>query len=331
MKKTIAQSFVFAAILSALYMAGCGLDSEVSRVSNNNILKAENTIITCTDGKDNDGDGLTDCDDPDCKAMGTTEIPGPGATVCPEIENTVYACSDGIDNDGNGYTDCKDNNCKKTTACCVPTGPENTLEACSDGIDNDCNGYLDCNDNSCKKLAVCCVPTGPETSLDACSDGVDNDCDGYIDCKDRSCSGDGKSYDGDPDEEAKAYCSGSYSVSEEPENTETACQDKADNNLNGLIDCDDPDCKTFAFCQNLTREPPERPGAFTSLPENEKMGYIVQEYTYCTDGIDNDKNGRTDCDEYRCHILSIQSRKFKGTIFEPYMFACDEDGTDTVQ
>jgi len=38
----------------------------------------ENGSLTCTDGIDNDGDGLIDCDDPDCQAL-----PNDGCTICP--------------------------------------------------------------------------------------------------------------------------------------------------------------------------------------------------------------------------------------------------------
>ena len=50
----------------------------------------------CDDGIDNDGDGLVDCEDPDCA----------GSPECiPEI------CDDALDNDGDGLTDCEDSEC----------------------------------------------------------------------------------------------------------------------------------------------------------------------------------------------------------------------------
>ena len=47
----------------------------------------------CDDSQDNDGDGLTDCLDPDCP-------------FCPEI------CDDGVDNDRDRLIDCKDPDCQ---------------------------------------------------------------------------------------------------------------------------------------------------------------------------------------------------------------------------
>ena len=63
----------------------------------------------CTDGIDNDGDGLIDCDDSDdCgDDPACTEPP-----LDPEI------CDDGIDNDGDGLTDCLDRlDCRQHPAC----------------------------------------------------------------------------------------------------------------------------------------------------------------------------------------------------------------------
>jgi hypothetical protein len=50
----------------------------------------------CSDGEDNDEDGLTDGDDPDCE-FGTDNDEGPG--LGPSL------CNDGIDNDGDGLVD----------------------------------------------------------------------------------------------------------------------------------------------------------------------------------------------------------------------------------
>lgn len=68
-----------------------------------------NPVEICDDGVDNDGDGLTDCDDPDCDSDPSC------APVEPEI------CNDGIDNDGDGLTDCDDPDCSEAPAC-QPTG-----------------------------------------------------------------------------------------------------------------------------------------------------------------------------------------------------------------
>jgi cysteine-rich repeat protein len=57
----------------------------------------------CDDGLDDDGDGLTDCADPDCVDQ----------AVCrPET-----SCHDGLDNDADGRVDCADLDCAGSAAC----------------------------------------------------------------------------------------------------------------------------------------------------------------------------------------------------------------------
>ncbi|MBU1241356.1 hypothetical protein KKF84_20945 [Myxococcota bacterium] len=91
-------------------------------------------IALCSDGLDNDMDGIADCDDPDCDNLG----------ACTS-EDTVSRCSDNLDNDGDGFIDCLDPQCAGLTVC----GPENTTLRCSDGIDNDLSGAVDCDDPQC--------------------------------------------------------------------------------------------------------------------------------------------------------------------------------------
>jgi hypothetical protein len=63
----------------------------------------------CDDDVDNDGDTVTDCDDPECR------------WVLPCYEDI---CDDGIDNDDDGPTDCEDFDCMSLPECpttCTPT------------------------------------------------------------------------------------------------------------------------------------------------------------------------------------------------------------------
>jgi len=64
------------------------------------------TETLCTDGLDNDSDGLFDCSDPDCA----------GISVCGP-EGRLQTCSDGFDNDGDGLVDCTDPGCAKNKSC----------------------------------------------------------------------------------------------------------------------------------------------------------------------------------------------------------------------
>ncbi len=112
----------------------------------------------CFDGLDGDGDGLTDCADPDC------------LVTCDESLN----CADGIDNDSDGVIDCLDPDCA-ASADCIEAGN------CADGIDNDLDGDIDCVDVDCATDAAC-------DESQNCADGIDNDLDGDIDCADADCA-----------------------------------------------------------------------------------------------------------------------------------------------
>jgi hypothetical protein len=114
----------------------------------------------CTDKKDNDGDGKTDCDDPDCP--------------CPPPVTHESDCNDGKDNDGDGKIDCNDPDCN-----CPPPPTHET--DCKDGKDNDGDGKIDCKDPDCN-----CPP--PITKEGNCADGIDNDKDGKVDCADPDCN-----------------------------------------------------------------------------------------------------------------------------------------------
>jgi parallel beta-helix repeat protein len=93
---------------------------------------------TCSDGLDNDQDGLTDlgfgAGDPDC------EPPPPE----PEGPEGAPSCSDGLDNDQDEFTDGDDADCKPAE----PEGPE--FGNCFDGQDNDKDGSSDSFDPDCE-------------------------------------------------------------------------------------------------------------------------------------------------------------------------------------
>jgi hypothetical protein len=116
--------------------------------------------VACTDGWDDDCDGLVDCADPDCA----------GDAACEAVEAT---CTDGRDNDGDGLADCADPDCAGDAAC------EAVETRCFDGLDNDGDAHADCADPDC--LGV---------EAETCDDGRDNDCDGHVDCDDDACLAD---------------------------------------------------------------------------------------------------------------------------------------------
>ena len=252
------------AVLSVL-ATGC---FDVDRVTGGPPLGYETDPIKCSNGYDDDNDGLVDCLDPDCIRR----------NFCGEIvpllppsgsETTLEECTDGVDNDLDGQFDCGDRGCQAIRElCCVSEFDD---VSCSDRIDNDGNGFADCQDFSCRNnpfVTVC----GAESD---CEDGFDNDNDGRTDCDDDDC-------------EMLEVC-GFVPPTPEPETNEAVCVDGVDNDDNGFTDCSDFGCcnrdgvcitpVVQEFCDNRPTE--------TSLAD-------------CMDGEDNDNNGFTDCADFSC-------------------------------
>ena len=89
--------------------------------------------VECFDGIDNDEDGLTDCEDPDCDRAqnGTcdTGLPGicrPGTLICvagseqcvPNSDPLPEICDNGVDDDCDGLTDGEDPDCLQIPPNC---------------------------------------------------------------------------------------------------------------------------------------------------------------------------------------------------------------------
>ncbi|MBN2717643.1 MAG: hypothetical protein JXX14_17460, partial [Deltaproteobacteria bacterium] len=77
------------------------------------------------------------------------------------------------------------------------------------------------------------------------------------------------------------------------ENTLAVCTDKADNDKDSFVDCDDQDCSIFAAC---VAAPAEKPAASTA----QDTVQIFERGNMCKDGIDNDGNGLIDCHDVPC-------------------------------
>ena len=175
----------------------------------------------CDNGIDDDGDGLVDCDDPDCAG-----VPGccpDGQVVCGDAcvdlssdpvncgdcgvvcddgdPCTVDTCVDGVCvhtpivcDDGNPCTvdTCVDGVCVHTPIVC-DDGDPCTVNECVDGecvhtpIDADGDGYapIACGGGDCDDDD----PNVNPGVMELCSDGIDNDCDGLVDCDDPDCAG----------------------------------------------------------------------------------------------------------------------------------------------
>lgn len=74
------------------------------REHHTNVTTTHESRGDCFDGLDNDNDGLSDCDDPDCSIYGR----------CRRLDTEDGRfCFDNIDNDNDGLTDCADDDCIK--------------------------------------------------------------------------------------------------------------------------------------------------------------------------------------------------------------------------
>lgn len=295
----------------------------------------------CADGIDNDGNGITDCADPACvgndacppetdcangvddNGDGHIDCADPacvGTPDCMGSENTQARCADRVDNDGDGYTDCADFDCADFCEA------EEGLAACSDGEDNDGNGFIDCDDFSCSRstdadVLAHCQNLG-ENTFEKCTDGVDNDGNGYADCSDNSCRyGD--------DVAVRSLC----------ESTFDTCTNRRDDNRNGYIDCadhscrfldaqligscdDNADCDAGQTCFRTRCLEIESPcfegmdlgngrfrnlfaGVPDDLTEDERRQMVVDG---CTDGLDNDRDGFIDCEDWDCNHNPLARR-----------------------
>lgn len=144
----------------------------------------------CSDGVDNDGNGLTDAADPNAVGCSST-------TVCTDSDGDGYNTEGG----SCGPIDCNDND------YAVNPG---AVEVCGDAIDNNCNGSIDTADlNAVGCMGNCTDQDGDAFSpdggacgpidcndnnaainpgaLEVCNDGSDNNCNNKTDSADGVC------------------------------------------------------------------------------------------------------------------------------------------------
>jgi len=182
----------------------------------------------CTDGHDDDGDGLIDCSDPDCMGRECDWC------VLYDDETRIYYDDGGI-GPGLGvvYADGRRVESRVETRICTAPGQRNNSEKghCDDNFDNDGDAY---NQLYYKEIGTGYIMIYPQSAPVDC---VDSDC--YLDpicCGDHVCR---------PHEQCPADCV-----------NETWCHDGVDNDGDHLIDCDDPDCNSYFLCQGIHFECP---------------------------------------------------------------------------
>jgi hypothetical protein len=231
----------------------------------NGCVPPELLHIDCADGLDDDGDGLIDCEDPDCQS----------SWACDAAERESD-CADGDDNDGDGAVDCADTDCGYLNEC--------RETACDNGIDDDGDGQMDCNDLDCliDQREVC-----GELS---CEDGDLAHQSGFfnflLDCADPSCFTDPEWEEQCATERTEIdyteRCDLTVVFNQESglvEGVDGPDVDDATSLENELAGCDDPDCATYWLCD----QPVSAEG-----------------WDNCGDCLDNDGDGLEDCDDRDC-------------------------------
>jgi endoglucanase len=133
------------------------------------LVPGTQTVFVCSDGLDNDSDGVADMEDPGCSSVFDHD----------EYNVPILQCNDGADNDGDGLSDLDDPGCENES-----DDDETNLSACEDGLDNDDDGLIDLNDPGCGSPGDNEEYNRPAP---ACSDGDDNDGDGLVDLDDPDC------------------------------------------------------------------------------------------------------------------------------------------------
>jgi hypothetical protein len=141
-----------------------------------------------------------------------------------------------------------------------------TETSCTDRVDNDKDGLTDCGDADCFDNPVCKPDGQPENTDKRCSDWVDNDKDGHADCEDNDCKTSGVT-----------VCKGSWKG----------------NKSNGKSTGGGSDAKLPKLGPGQTVEDLIGTHGDKDGERNDVL---------CSDGEDNDNDGKTDCADFGCRF-----------------------------
>jgi len=156
-----------------------------------------------------------------------------------------------------------------TTVDANPPTDAKTETSCTDRVDNDGDGLHDCGDSDCKDNAVCQSDGDPENSNARCSDWIDNDSDGFIDCNDKDC-----------EEDSVTVCKGSWTGPLEGTGANSASQSQNDADL--------PEVGKGQSIEDYIGKGDDKDGERNDV--------------LCSDGVDNDEDGKTDCADFGCRF-----------------------------
>ena len=144
-----------------------------------------------------------------------------------------------------------------------------TETVCNDRVDNDGDTVVDCGDADCASNPACQPDGQPEYTEERCSDWVDNDGDGAFDCDDSDCAD-------------KSACKGSW---DSPQKGGTGGDGGGGGGAGGVTG---PVIDKSAAPEDLIGKGEDADGE-----RSEHM---------CSDGFDNDNDGKTDCEDLGCRL-----------------------------
>ncbi len=232
----------------------------------------------CDNGIDDDGDGLTDCDDDDCPTPNIDSVDFTDPTNCPDLDNgtiTITATSaNDIEYSIDGGTTFQSNgNFTNLVAAVYNVVIRDKESQCEVAYDNN---PITLTDPSCKEI---------------CDNNIDDDGDGKVDCNDGDC---GKPVIDSVTPSNPNNCptldNGTITILASGDNLEYSIN----NGVNYQI------APNFTNLQAGTYNIKVR-NKVTDCQETATVTLQDSDCTEnCTDGIDNNGDGQVDCDDDAC-------------------------------
>ena len=203
-------------------------------------------------------------------------------------EDSYALCSDEYDNDGDGFLNCDDEDCAGLVYCHAITdqkaAPLYSLDSSTvEGIKVP-PGYGYCNVTpDCVAVETSCTDPCEITAINSGAHGV------FREVFNEYCFGSTSNPQSCDELELSINCVMNECIvtildGDGVENTDDACSDGYDNDIDFMVDCDDADCKNTDVC-------------FVFQAENSAI--------LCSDSLDNDKNGYVDCADEGCKQLKL--------------------------
>ncbi len=259
-------------------------------------IEVEYCVEICTNGIDDDGDGLVDCEDPDCGGLSITEVVSSEPDNCPALtngsititavgNNLAYSINNGrsyqtsniFNNLENGSYNILIRNSVKGCQIAYLNNPvvisdPVCVEICGNDIDDDGNGVADCDDVVCGRPNIvsvqkadpdnCPALTNGSITITATGDSLRYSIDGGLNFVTTNVFAD--LLDGDYTIHVKnneTGCTAIYGSSitlTDPVCVEICGNDKDDDG-NGVADCDDAVCGTPTITDVASASPANCP------------------------------------------------------------------------